>query len=84
MNLTECPFCGGTPAFNNSDVGAYEWIECTRCGARGSTFNYNREPGAAYAAWNKRWPAVKVWTGEPRNVFAPPNGANEDAGQGRA
>ena len=46
--LLPCPFCGGKAEYDNdvgpNDEGFWEWIGCTKCGARANNLT----------AWNRR------------------------------
>lgn len=65
--LKPCPFCGGTPNFENTDERAR--LRCSGCGCEGGLFFYSQEEcetgigdvteARAIAAWNQRWEMPK-------------------------
>ena len=51
--LFPCPFCGGDPKEKHSN--GWDWIECSKCGAKGPAERMGHG-GNADDAWNKRVP----------------------------
>jgi len=59
LKILPCPFCGGAGSFVNDDD--YGYVECSSCGAKGSSFVFddtaseaeNRED-TIRESWNRR------------------------------
>lgn len=51
-----CPFCGGKPTLDNSDITRREWYFCEDCGVKTASFIPTFDE--AREAWNRRAPSA--------------------------
>ena len=56
--LKPCPFCGGEAEYLNSETS--EWVECSKCGAKGEIELWGTSGNCVYKNWNTRTESTEL------------------------